>query len=214
MQNNSIRIFILLIIISLGLFTFYEKEALAKGKIPIPVLINTGSVIYPVAPIPPEIAELSEYPDIEDLKLGYKCSHIGIFYADIWSWNKELVIYKGDTYSEIPAEIRQVLEMDYPFSEAERSTWNRYGIVISVLILGFLSAIGAMWGPRSEDNNILNEYDINNMQSRSEQFEYANSGMEENDQTTCPKCGHERKPTEIECLKCGIIYEKYKGERP
>jgi hypothetical protein len=210
MQNNSVRIVILIIIIALGLFTFSEKEALAKGKIPILIIINTGNIIYPVAPIPPELAELSEDPDIEDWKLGYKCNRIGIFNANLWSWGNELVLYKGKTYSEIPPEIRQVLETDYPFSEAERSIWNRYGIVISVLIIVFLTAIGAMRGTGSQDNHSLNENDINNMQSRSEQFELANSGMEENDETKCPKCAHERKPTEIECPKCGIIYKKYK----
>jgi hypothetical protein len=166
--------------------------------------------MYPVAPIPTELAELSEDPDIENWKLGYKCSRLGIFNANIWSWGKELVVYKGNTYSEIPADIRQGLEIDYPFSEAERSIWNRYGMGILVVIMGFLTVIGAIKGTGSQDSTIENEYDINNMQSRSEQFEFANSGMEEVDPTKCPKCAHERIPTEMECPKCGIIYEKYR----
>ena len=27
----------------------------------------------------------------------------------------------------------------------------------------------------------------------------------------CPKCGYERKPEDIECPQCGIVYEKYEA---
>jgi len=27
----------------------------------------------------------------------------------------------------------------------------------------------------------------------------------------CPKCAYERKPTDVECPKCGIVYEKWEG---
>jgi len=208
MRKNFVHIIILTAIISIGFSAFCGKEALAAGKIPIPFIINIGKVIYPLGPIPDELATLSLDPDIENWKLGYLCQHIGIFYADIWCWNKQLVIYKGDIYDEIPDEIREEFEPKYPFSETERSAWNRYGIffliVIATMIFIALIAIGYQQETIS-DEEVEDDYD---MQSEYEQNEYA--GMDEDDHTECPKCGSERNPGETECPVCGIVYKKYK----
>ena len=205
MRKNFVHIIILTAIISIGFSAFFGKEALAGGKIPIPFIINTGKVVYPIAPIPDELAALSLDPDIEDWNLGYLCDHIGIFYADIWCWNKELVIYKGNTYDEIPDEIREEFEPKYPFSETERSAWNRYGIFfLIVIVFIFLIAVGYKQETISEEG-IEDDYDI---QSEYEQSEYA--GMGEDDYTECPKCGSERNPGATECHICGIVYKKYK----
>ncbi|MCP4111109.1 MAG: hypothetical protein GY749_37215 [Desulfobacteraceae bacterium] len=196
MKSNFTKAMAALIILS-GLLFFGETEALA-GKGFIPFIINTGEVIYPVAPMPPELTELAEDPDISNWKLGYKCSHFGILFADIACWDKELVIFRLHTYSEIPAELREELEKKYPFSKTERSPWNKYGIFVFISVIGF-----AVFTKVKE-----------NMGTEKESDQDAHTEDEEDedldiDETKCPKCEHERKPGDIECPDCGIIYEKY-----
>jgi hypothetical protein len=115
--------------------------ALAFGAMLLPagdahakfVLINTGEEIYDVAELPPELAE--EAPP-GDWKLGYMCSHVGVFWADIWTWSCELVAYEGNTYADLPPELRTELEATYPWGAAQRSVWNKYGIWAFVGLAG------------------------------------------------------------------------------
>lgn len=206
MKNSVVRSAMFTLVIFLGLSAFCGKDVLAKG-IPIPFLFNTGSEIYPVAPIPDELAAMSDDPDIVNWKLGYKCQHFGIFYADIWCWSEELVIFKGKTYSDIPEEIKRELEKKYPFSKAERSIWNKYGILITLLLI--VLAIGARVMLEKDPENP--DYPDHDVQNRGGQQEYEKPPMHGDDGSACPKCGAERQPGDAECLKCGIIYSKYRG---
>ncbi len=109
-------------------------RASASPKIPFLLVINTGDAIYKVAELPPELASI---PDLKGWALGYKCSHFGILWADFACWDKQLVVFKDDTYSDIPADIRVRLELKYPFSSCERNPWNRYGfLLLGGLVVG------------------------------------------------------------------------------
>ena len=84
------------------------------------ILINTGEEVYEVAELPPELA--AEAPP-GSWKLGYMCSHVGVFWADIWTWSCELVAYDRTThtYADLPPEMKTELEAIYPWSAAQRS---------------------------------------------------------------------------------------------
>ncbi len=183
MKNNYARIVIALIIL-FGLLAFCETEALARRRGLIPFIINTGDVIYPVGPVPTELIELSEDPEISNWKLGYKCSHFGILFADIACWDKELVIFKHRNYTEIPAEIREQLKKDYPFSKAERSAWNKYGVILFILVIVFGIVAKVRESSTTEKENDQDGY--------TDDDEFADSDFE-TDETKCPKCDHERK---------------------
>jgi len=116
----------------------------AAAGIPIPV--NTGNEVFEVGPLP-ESLEL-ESPESGSWKLGYLCDRFGVMGADVWTWNCKLVAYdeKGETYSDLPAEVRGEMEAEYPMSMAKRGFWNHYGIVV---LLGLMAVGTAAKGAAS-----------------------------------------------------------------
>jgi hypothetical protein len=141
-MSRSLRPFVLVAVFAVA-FTLVSGEASARRRgIPFLFIINTGDVIYPVAELPEELAN---DPELKGWALGWKCSHFGLLWADIACWNKELVAFKDNTYSELPAKLLDDLEARYPFSDAERNLWNRYG-----MLLMLAAGIGALFMRRKE----------------------------------------------------------------
>jgi hypothetical protein len=56
------------------------------------------------------------------------CDHIGVFWADIRTWSGEMVACEGNTYADLPPDIRSELEAIHPWITARRSVWNESGI--------------------------------------------------------------------------------------
>jgi len=116
-----------------------EADAGKRG-LPLLFFFNTGDEFFPIGPVPPDIIEEGMENEFVGWQLGYKCSHFGLFYADVWTWDQELCVFKDMTYMELPVELRAELENLHPFSKAKRSVWNKYGILIllGVLVLYFV----------------------------------------------------------------------------
>lgn len=113
---------------------FWQTPVYAKGM----PIINTGDEMFEVAPFPEKF--IADYPDLQGLKAGYKCSHFGLFWADVWTWDCSLVGMNSasdDGYYELPTEITSELSNDpnYAMSKADRSLWNNYGIVLILLLI-------------------------------------------------------------------------------
>ncbi len=125
-RGFGIALAVLLLGVGSGLLT--PKEAHAKF-----VLINTGQEMYEVGPLPPELA--AEAP-AGDWHLAYMCSRLGVFWADVWTWDCEMVAFDGKGYADLPAEARYELEATYPMSQAKRSLWNKYGVLAFVGLAG------------------------------------------------------------------------------
>lgn len=109
------------------------EEAEAKKRLPLLFFINTGDEIKRVADLPEELAAI---PELEGWALGWKYEHFGIMWADFSTSNHSLVIFKDNTYDDIPDEIRGPLEEMYPFSDCERNLWNRFGWMVLVGLVG------------------------------------------------------------------------------
>jgi hypothetical protein len=107
----------------------------AHARIPIPV--HSGPDIVKVGPIPQELVAAAEDPtELGSWELGWKYSSFGALFSDVWTWDRELVFVKENTYTDIPAEIRTPLEKKYPFSKCGRGIWRKVGAkAIAVLIL-------------------------------------------------------------------------------
>lgn len=113
----------------------FATVALCLGVIATPAhakrgigVINTGDELFEVAPFPAEIVAV--IPQAKDLKIGYKCSHFGIFWADVWTWDCKLVGVEGEnSYTDLPEAMRTQLAADpqYAYSHAKRGLWNHYG---------------------------------------------------------------------------------------
>lgn len=130
MSSSSSRV-ALLGLLSVALAFGTAKAAEAKG-LPL-IIINTGDVFYKVADLPEELAS---NPDLQGWSLGYKASHFGILWADIACWNKELVVFKDNTYSDLPPDLRDRLAAQYPWSSTKRNPWTRFGAVLMIGGLG------------------------------------------------------------------------------
>jgi len=113
----------------------YPEDAHARRR--GVALINTGSEFFQVGALPTELASQLE----GNWNLAYKCEHIGVFWADAWTWDCGLVAFDGqNTYADLPPEQVHELEARFPMSEAERGLWNRFGIVV----LAGVAAIGGI----------------------------------------------------------------------
>ena len=122
--------------------------AQAKGV----VLFNTGSELFVVADLPEGVKK--DFPEAGKYKLGYKCKHFGIFWADVWTWNCEQVAVNGDLsgYADLPQQVKALTADRYSMSDAKRGFWNKYAFwtVIGVLVGGFVLLL--VLGGKAEDD--------------------------------------------------------------
>ena len=112
-------------------------SAQAKG---IPFIFNTGDELFEVGALPAEVAD--DYR--ASAKLGYRCEHVGLFWADLWTWNCELSVVDiaGKSYGDLPTEVHEKLASQYSMSDAKRGYWNHYGLAT---IIGIFAAL-YLWG--------------------------------------------------------------------
>ena len=130
------------IILLLSLCFLWQVPAYAKG---VPI-INTGDELFEVAPFPQKL--ISNYPDLQDLKVGYKCSRFGLFWADVWTWDCQQVgitSAEDNSYYDLPHDILAEIKDDpnYAMKKANRSFWNNYGIIVLILLIGGYIAFSA-----------------------------------------------------------------------
>lgn len=112
-----------------------ERAEARRRGLPLLFIVNTGDAIYEVADLPPSLAS---DPQLDGWSLGWKCSHFGLLWADFRTWDRELVLYDGESgYADLPPEMRERLEIDHPFSDAQRGIWNRFGWIALVGAVGF-----------------------------------------------------------------------------
>jgi hypothetical protein len=103
-------------------------------------IINTGDELFTVGDFPADIVK--DNPAAKTAKVGYKCSHFGLFWADVWTWDCKLVAVTGtNSYADLPAGITANLATNpsYAFSKAERGLWNKYAFW--TLVLGGLALL-------------------------------------------------------------------------
>ncbi len=130
----NVRLRYLIVFLFLGFMILPSSAEARRRGLPL-VIINTGTNVAKVADLP---AELATDPELAGWALGYKYERFGILWADVWTWDREMVIFKEDTYSEIPDEMRTTFEAEYSFSDTDRNLWNRFGFLMMIGgIVGF-----------------------------------------------------------------------------
>ena len=121
--------------------------AQAKGLF----IINTGDEMFEVGSFPAEVVQT--YPGTKAYKAGYKCSHFGILWADVWTWDCQLVAVTGDnSYADLPDAVVSKMGSDplYAMGKAQRSVWNHYGVLLLVLAGIAYLAYTKMGGKKKE----------------------------------------------------------------
>jgi hypothetical protein len=122
----------------LALCLLFAAPAHAKKGI---MVFNTGDELFSVAPFPADVVKDS--PAAKDYQAGYKCSHFGLLWADVWTWDCKLVAVTGeDSYASLPEDVANKLTADpqYAFSKAKRGFWNHYAFwtLIGGILLFFV----------------------------------------------------------------------------
>ncbi len=105
--------------------------AFAEAK-PALIVFNYGEELFE---LPPLGAMPAGKPDGAGAKLGYKCSHFGIMWADVWTWDCRPVLIAGeDRYLELPPATASVVTTDprSRFSKVKRSFWNKYAFWLAL----------------------------------------------------------------------------------
>ena len=130
-----------------SLFLALTSPAHAKGFL----LFNTGDELFEVKEFPAKI--VAQLEEAKDYKIGYKCNHFGIFWADVYTWNCKLVaVTSKDSYADIPEEILSELSSDaeYAMGNAKRGFWNHYAFW--TIVGGFLAltVFGMIAGKKEE----------------------------------------------------------------
>ncbi|WP_071870366.1 hypothetical protein [Atopomonas hussainii] len=101
----------------------------AKG---VPLFFQTGD----------EIFEIEGAPQLEDgFSVGYACKHLGLFYADLWTWDCAIMAVNKEAFSvgELDQEFKSQIETKYNLSDRKRSPWNHYGaFAIAFVVAGGL----------------------------------------------------------------------------
>ncbi len=115
----------------------YSQPSHAKGVF----IFNHGDELFEVAPFPTDLA--SQFPDAKNYKVGYKCSHVGLFWADAWTWDCKMVAanVEAKSYGDLPADVVSQLQAkpEFAFDKSQRSFWNHYGFIL--LALGLLAIV-------------------------------------------------------------------------
>jgi hypothetical protein len=108
--------------------------AQAKGLF----IINTGDELFDIGSDPRITESLGDR-----WKLGYKCSHLGVMWADIWTWDCKIAAVNTlqDSYTDLPNEIKTELSTKYSMSNAIRGSWNHYGFLAMLASLAAFAYI-------------------------------------------------------------------------
>lgn len=131
------------LLIIMGLCILWSTPAMAKGFF----VINTGDELFEVADFPKEI--VAEYEDLNRYKVGYKCSHFGVLWADVRTWDCQMVGInpnEKDTYYDLPKDILAALanKPEYQENKMQRSFWNKFGFYLIIALILVSLVVGRM----------------------------------------------------------------------
>ena len=93
-------------------------------------VVNYGDEIFDLGPL---------LPAKPDVRVGRICRHVGLFWADIATWDCRIVLADQDLsrYGELPAGMKAAIEAEYANATPDRGFWNRYGAFVMLGLVGF-----------------------------------------------------------------------------
>lgn len=113
--------------------TIMPGMSYAKGA---PLFFQTGDELFKIDGAPSFDGGYSA---------GYACQRFGLFGADIWTWDCNLMAVNLEEFSvaELGQELKAKMKTKYTPGDRVRNPWNHYGIVVLGLVL-----VGMMLGKR------------------------------------------------------------------
>lgn len=114
-------------ILAIILLALAPSISFAKG---VPLFFQTGD----------ELFELEGAPTFEDgFSVGYACQRFGIFGADIWTWDCNIMAINVEEFSagDLDPAFKSEMESKYSEGDRVRDPWNHYGgVILAALIVG------------------------------------------------------------------------------
>lgn len=100
----------------------------------MPAIINYGEDIFPVGPLPEDMAEV---PDFAGHQVGMKCSVVGLFWIYFHTWDCMPVIYTDadDSFFD-DAELNAVLAERYSKSDMKMGFWKGHMRWVLLALIG------------------------------------------------------------------------------
>lgn len=99
-------------------------------------VVNWGDEIFDVGPLALAGPET---------RVGKLCQHVGLFWADIATWNCRLVLTNADLtrYGEIPDSVKAIVEPAFANVTPQRGWWNGNGayVFLGLLALGLAAKL-------------------------------------------------------------------------
>jgi hypothetical protein len=127
-KNLALALSVLMLIFSTNV---YAKRGLG--------IITWGEELFEVADFQNEFSIMGKAQS-SLIKIGYKCSHFGFFWADAYTWDCTMVhMVDSEHYSKLPDNISNQLlgNPQYKLSRAKRSFWNHYAFWIFITVFSF-----------------------------------------------------------------------------
>ncbi|MCA9709670.1 MAG: hypothetical protein KDK70_27780, partial [Myxococcales bacterium] len=93
------RLLRLLPLLAFVLVCLPQSEAHARRGI---MLITSGDSITHVAELEAEAAKIVEEEVGSGVAVGYKYEQFGVFFLELWTWDGQYVLYRGDDYWDLP----------------------------------------------------------------------------------------------------------------
>ena len=120
------------------------KKSLLGAVVAASLLVPSLSYAAKSAPLffqtGDELFEIEGAPQFEDgYSVGYACQRFGLFGADIWTWDCEIMAVNVEEFSagELPDEMKEEFSKQYSLSDRKRGVWNHYGaILLGGLLIG------------------------------------------------------------------------------
>jgi hypothetical protein len=115
------------LILCLGALLIVPGISLAKG---VPLFFQTGD----------ELFEIDGAPEFEGgYSVGYACQRFGLFGADFWTWDCEIMAVNTEDFSagELSEEMKAEFSGKFSLSDRVRNPWNQYGgFVLGLFLVG------------------------------------------------------------------------------
>lgn len=94
----------------------------------VPLFFNTGDELFTIEGAP-------EFD--EGYSVGYACQRLGLFGADLWTWDCELTAVNLEEFSvaDLPEEMLAKLSDKYTIADRVRSPWSQFGGIGILLVL-------------------------------------------------------------------------------
>jgi len=134
-----------------------QSEAQARRGI---VVVTSGDSITHVADLDPAVADEIEAEAGSGIAVGFKYEQFGLFWLEVWCWDGEYVLFRGEEYWDLPPDELMAAAGVTSFDELPKPwsyTFPPGLIAVGVLGIGFVIVALVSKGDDDDDDDAEDE---------------------------------------------------------